>query len=247
MRRFLVLILLTAILSGCFSRQRYHHFQTPNPLPAGHYLILGFLGGRERWDSRREGVRRLALELRERKEPHLHIETVENSRRDLALELIENAFDANKDGFLQTKEKASARLILYGQSFGGAAVVKFANQMNEMGIPVLLTVQVDSVGRNDEVIPENVRFAANLFQQNGRFIRGEPEIRAKDPSKTMIVGNFKFDYSTKRIDLSSVPWWKKIFRVAHTKMNLDPEVWQKVKALILGTIEQDRPVPIDRE
>ncbi len=195
--------------------------------------MLGFLGGRERWDSPREGVRKLAMELRSLNLPDVHVETVENIRRELALQLVQNALDKNQDGRLQVPEKESARLILYGQSFGGAAVVKFATQLKDLKIPVLLTIQIDSVGRRDDVIPKNVGFAYNLFQRNGCFIRGEPEIRAEDPAKTRILGNLKFDYRLKQIDLSSVPWWKKMFRVAHTKMNLDPEVWQKVKALIL--------------
>jgi hypothetical protein len=80
-------------------------------------------------------------------------------------------------------------LILYGQSFGGAAVVKLARELEVMGVPVLLTVQVDSVGRGDGIIPANVARAANLFQRNGLFIRGEPKIRAQDPSRTTIIGN----------------------------------------------------------
>ena len=191
--------------------------------------FLDFWGGRERWDSPREGVRKLALELRALKLPAVHIETVENVRRELALRLVHNALDKNRDGRLQVVEKKSARLILYGQSFGGAAVVKFATQLKDQNIPVLLTIQIDSVGRDDDVIPENVRFASNLFQRNGRFIRGEPEIRAENNAKTTILGNQEFNYRHKQIDLRSIPWWKKIFRVAHTKMNLDPEVWLKIK------------------
>ena len=121
------------------------------------------------------------------------------------MRLVYNALDKNRDGRLQVVEKKSARLILYGQSFGGAAVVKFATQLKDQNIPVLLTVQIDSVGRDDDVIPENVRFASNLFQRNGRFIYGEPEIRAENNAKTMILGNLEFDYNHKQIDLRSVP------------------------------------------
>ena len=47
-------------------------------------------------------------------------------------------------------------LVMYGQSFGGAAVVKLARQLQAMSLPVLLTIQIDSVGRDDSVIPQNV-------------------------------------------------------------------------------------------
>lgn len=236
MKGSLICILLCVIFAGCISRQRYHHFETKTPLAKGDSLILGFVGGRQSWNSSREGVRRLALELRAMKLPGLHVETVENVRRDLALQLVRNALDRDGDRTLSDVEKDSARLILYGQSFGGAAVVKFANQLHQLKIPVLLTVQIDSVGRHDDVVPENVRAAANLFQRNGIIIRGEPEIRAQKPAKTKIIGNFEFDYTNKQIDLSSIPWYKRIFRSSHTKMNQDPEVWKKVSDLVLESL-----------
>jgi hypothetical protein len=94
-------------------------------------------------------------------------------------------------------------------------------------------VQVDSVGRGDKVIPSNVRRAANLFQRDGLIIKGEREIRAEDPARTTIVGNFKFDYGGKEVDLSEVSWLKRLFQAAHTKMDHDPEVWALVERLIL--------------
>jgi hypothetical protein len=237
------LILLLSLVSllpmfGCvFVRgQRYHHFTTPTPLAENRTLILGFLGGREPWDNPHRNVRNLALKLRADYPDVVQVETVENKKRHLALELIRRAFDRNRDGRLDDEERAAVRLILYGQSFGGAAVVKLARQLNEIGVPVLLTVQVDSVGRDDAVIPPNVKRAANLFQRNGWPIRGEPEIRAADPSRTAIIGNFEFDYRDKQIDLSEVSRLKRAFRVAHTKMDFDPAVWAKVEELIVREV-----------
>ena len=235
----LCLLVTTFFGGGCifFRGQRYHHFTARTPRPANHYLILGFMGGREPWDNDKRGVRKLALKLRALNLPGVHVETVENRKRPLAIQLIHNAFDRNQDSTLDEAERASVRLILYGQSFGGAAVVKLAKQLKKMDVPVLLTVQVDSIGWGDAVIPSNVRRAANLFQPNGLIIRGEPKIRAQDPQKTAILGNFCFDYRNKKIDLSEVSWFKKVFRAAHTKMDHDPEVWAKVEELILSVIE----------
>jgi hypothetical protein len=217
--------------------QTYQSFITPTPLPAKSTLILGFLGGRDHWDDDRRAVRRLALKLRAMELPGVQVETVENTKRDLALALVRNALDCDQDGRLEPEERRAVRLILYGQSFGGAAVVKFARQLQRIDVPVLLTLQVDSVGRGDAVIPANVAQAANLYQRNGLFIRGEPRIRPEDPQRTQILGNFKFDYRQKKIDLSGVSWLKKAFRVAHTKMEHDPEVWEKVEQLILSALQ----------
>ena len=235
---FRTAVLCLALVAGgdAARAQRYRDFNTPTPLPEGHTLIVGFMGGRESWDNEKRGVRKLALRLRARKLSGVHVETVENKRRRLAVELIRNAFDRDRDGRLDERERDSARLIVYGQSFGGAAVVKLARQLNEMGVPVLLTVQVDSVGRGDKVIPPNVRRAANLFQRDGLLIKGEREIRPEDPAKTTIVGNFKFDYEGKAVDLSEVSWLKRLFQAAHTKMDHDPEVWALVERLVLDAI-----------
>lgn len=228
--------------SGCiFPRgQLYRHFTTPTPLAQGQILVLGFMGGREPWNNDERNVRKVALKLLSMNDPGICVETVENKKRSLAIELISNAFDRNRDGKLDQRERATIRLILYGQSFGGAAVVKLARQLKKMDVPVLLTVQVDSIGRGDRMIPPNVARAANLFQRNGWFVRGEPEIRAEAPARTTIIGNIKFDYSHKQIDVSNVPLMKKAFRVAHTRMEYDPDVWAKVEELILDSIKKLR-------
>lgn len=234
--RLIGALVLPAQLSCLFFHgQRYRDFSVATPLPARQHLVLGFLGGRESWDDPDQGVRQLALKLRGMK-IDAAVETVENKKRDLALRLIADCFDRDRDGRLDDREKGRVRLILYGQSFGAAAVVKLARQLQARQIPVLLTVQIDSVGRGDAVIPPNVASAANLFQNNGLLIKGESEIRAEDPERTRILGNFRFDYSKKKIDLSGVNWFKRLFRVAHTKMGQDPEVWQLVERLILEAL-----------
>jgi hypothetical protein len=211
-------------------------FATPLPLPEGDILVIGFLGGRDRWNDETKGVRQLALKLRARQLEGVHVETVENSRRRVALDLVRRALDRNADGALDDGERAAARLIVYGQSFGGAAVVKLARELAALGVPVLLTVQIDSVGRGDGVIPPNVRRAANLFQDNGWLIRGEAPIRAEDPARTEILGNFRYDYDEREISLRGVPWYKSLARAAHAKMDRDPEVWAHVEKLLLEAI-----------
>ena len=241
-RRFsFVLALLLAVAltleTGCAAHQRYRSFTTPTPLRPNEYLVLGLMAGREAWDNDQRPVRKMALKLRALNLPGVHVETVENNKRGLALRLIRNALDRNGDGTLDAQELASTRLILYGHSFGGAAVVKLARQLKEMGVPVLLTIQVDSVGIDDQIIPSNVARAANFYQQNGLLIRGQAEIRAEDPQKTTILGNFKYDYEHKDVDRSGMPPLQKIVAVAHTKIASDPEVWAKVEELVTPEIK----------
>jgi hypothetical protein len=242
--RVVLLSLLGALAAPAVrSTQQPGDLATPAPMAERDILVIGFLGGRDRWDDDTKGVRQLALKLRAMKLEGVHVETVENARRRVALDLVRRALDRNGDGALDDDERGAARVILYGQSFGGAAVVKLARELDALGVPVLLTVQIDSVGRGDGVIPPNVRRAANLYQDNGWLIRGEAPIRAEDPARTEILGNFRFDYDERQISLEGVPWYKSLARAAHTKMDRDPEVWAQVEKLLLDAITAAREKP----
>jgi hypothetical protein len=245
------LVLFIALQTGCASirGQQYHHFSTPTPIEENQTLILGFLGGRENWDDASRGVRQLAMKIDSMNLPAVHIETLENRKRDLALELILNSFDSNQDGYLDERECNTARLIMYGHSLGGAAVVKLSHNLKDMGIPVLLTVQIDSVGftYDDHVIPTNVRRAANLYQRDGWLLVGEDEIVPQDSDKTKIIANLKFDYKGKEVDMSGVPWERRLLAVPHSKMDADPEVWSTVEQFILSEIDDMKPEIIVEE
>jgi hypothetical protein len=241
-------LLLSALLlaGGCaiIRPQSYQSFVTQTPAPANSYLVIGFMGGVEAWDADKHTVRKLALKLRSLDLPHVHVETVENRQETLALRLIQNALDRNGDGELDEQERASARLILYGHSLGGGSVVKLASELKKIGVPVLLTIQVDSVGRKDRIIPSNVARAINFYQHNGPFVRGRAEIVAEDSQKTTILGNYRYDYKNKKVDDSELFWLARILEGAHAKLEFDPDVWAKVGQLIVHEIEESSiPTP----
>lgn len=233
-------VVLSSALALPLSAQRMKDFTTPTPLPPGSTLVIGFLGGIEKWDVETHRVRKLALDLRDRNLPGVYVETVENHHRGRAIELIKQALDQNRDGSVEDDERNSVRIILYGHSMGGAAVVKAARVLDKMGVPVALTVQIDSIGANDAVIPPNVARAANLYQREGKLIRGRAEIRAEDPQKTEILGNFLYTYRGKHVEMSNLPWYHKVVPTVHMKMERDPEVWARVESFILDAIQAER-------
>jgi hypothetical protein len=238
----LLVILTVAVVlylqTGCayLTEQQHFHLTTPTPLNDDQTLVIGFLGGSQRWDDDSRGVRQLAVKLDEMSLPKVEIETFQNRRRDLAMEFIHKALDRNEDDNLDSQERASARLILYGQSLGGSTVVKLSKDLEKLDIPVLLTVQVDSVGFSDHLIPSNVLKAANLFQSNDWIFRGENEILALDPEATIILANIEFDYSDKEVDMTAQPWQRRLFSTPHSMMDADPEVWAIVEELILDEL-----------
>ena len=74
------------------------------------------------------------------------------------------------------------------------------------GIPVLLTIQVDSISRirqNDRVIPANVAQAANFYQPNG-LLHGQSEIRAADPTRTPHHREFSIRLQSEPLQLRTV-------------------------------------------
>jgi hypothetical protein len=106
--------------------------------------------------------------------------------------------------------------------------------LQRQNIPVLLTVQVDSVakiGQNDSVIPANVAQAINLYQPNG-LIHGRKKISAADPARTEILGNYRFDYRKQPVPCPDCPRFIDFFERTHLESECDPRLWSQVENLI---------------
>jgi hypothetical protein len=197
-------------------------------------IVIGFLGGYVRHDDSVHTTVQVAKSLHDAYPNAIHVATFENRRMDDAHNLIVSLLGANSASALTEQQKRSAHIILYGHSWGACAVVSLARQLKTEGIPVLLTVQVDSVskaGRDDQTIPDNVRYAANFYQDKG-FIRGQPKIIAADNSRTTILGNYYYDYSSNPIACPEYPWYTRFFMRSHIEIECDQKVWQRVETLI---------------
>lgn len=163
-----------------------------------------------------------------------YIKVFENRRREQAHQLVLKLLDTRRDATLSDEEKRNARIVLYGMSWGGSEAVALARELQAEKIPVLLTIQVDSVEKireNDEVIPPNVAEAANFFESDG-LVHGRSKIRAEDPAHTKILGNFRFSYTSMPASCENYPWWDRWFVKPHTEIECDSVVWNKVEALI---------------
>jgi hypothetical protein len=248
--RFLPALALALSVAACAVSSLPNHRDWPDTRPVSlsdwhsPVIVVGVLGGIVKHDDPIRSEVILAEHLRAEFPKSAYVETFENRHREKALHTILTHLDSSgKDTALSEKERREARIILYGHSLGGSAVVQLARELETRGIPVLLTVQVDSVkrpGQPDAVIPANVMRAANFYQPNG-MIHGRAEIRAENPSKTTILGNFKFDYKARPIKCPDYPWFERTFAKTHTEIACDPHVWSQVEALIRQQISSLNP------
>lgn len=205
---------------------------TPLPVPDGSCVTIGFLGGLDRWNDASKAARRLALELRD-PAARRHAESFENRRLDVAHAFVLRALDVDRDGALTAAERERARWVVYGQSLGGGSAVGLAWRLESLGVPVELLLLLDSVSWHDEPIPGNVRLVAALYQDEGWIIRGETDPRLAEPARTQSILE-EFDYDRppgSAISLRGLPWWKLALRVAHSRMDRDPRVWERARAL----------------
>jgi len=201
-------------------------------------IVIGFSGGFVRHDNPYHGPVVLARRIQKEVPAGTYVQVFENRHRKAAYKTILRLLDRNHDGTLTDAEKAQARIILFGHSWGASAAVLLARQLEHESIPVLLTVQVDSVAKfwqHDGVIPDNVAAAANFYQPHG-FIHGRSEIRAGDASKTQILGNYRFDYSRAPIKCEGTTWFGRTFMSSHIESNCDPQLWDQVETLVMGRV-----------
>jgi hypothetical protein len=232
------LSLLLCILHAAIHPGWAHSLSVASDSQTAPVIVIGFVGGFVNHGDMVHSVVQVAAHLRRDFPAGVHVETFENRRREDAHAEIIRLLDLDHDGRLSEEEKKKARIILYGHSWGASETVTLARQLDRENIPVLLTIQVDSVekpGEDDRVIPANVAEAVNFYQPNG-FLRGEPTIRAADPARTHIIGNYRFEYSANPIRCDQYPWWTRLVMKSHIEIECDPKVWTQVEAMIRARI-----------
>jgi len=197
-------------------------------------IIIGFVGGFVKRDDPKHPEVQFAAYLRDRYASGIHVEVFSNHAGREALRQVERLLDTDRDGALSATEKRQARIIIYGHSWGASETVSFARDLGQRGIPVLLTIQVDSIakpGQKDSTIPANVASAVNFYQSGG-FLHGRSEILAADPAHTKIIGNVQMSYRNHPINCDNYPWFARTFNKPHHEIENDPRVWDRLASLI---------------
>ncbi len=213
-------------LADLCQAQRLRDLESVSKIKKGDAIVIGFLGGFEKWNDDNRSVRKVVLNLRTL--PGVHAESMSNHNLSTAVKFIAHAAAEHP------------RVVIFGQSLGGNATVELARILRQKHIPVLLTAQVDSVGMRDGVIPDNVRAAVNYYQHNPLTIWGRSEIRAADPFFTRIIGNYERQYAMfdSSYEGTGTSWARRHLGGGHARMEADTALWTEVERFIRQALTQ---------
>jgi hypothetical protein len=223
----LVVLLLALLATPLFCA-------APAALPREKLILIGFMGGNVSAGNMLHREAQVAQELQKRYPVALHAAVFANHDGQSALRSVLSLLDSDGTGRLTAKEKSAARIVIYGHSWGASETVALARRLNQLDIPVLLTIQIDSVEKaneDDGSIPPNVREAVNFYQTQG-LLHGRKSIAAMDPSQTTILGNYESSYREHPVSCAGYPWIARTFMRPHIEIENDPSVWTKIEALI---------------
>ena len=204
--------------------------------PPAPLIVIGFMGGHVRAGNPVHREALLVRNLEDRFPNAVRAMTFANRDEAAALHSVLDLLDIDKDGRLSNNEKNAARIVLFGHSWGASEAVNLAQDLDRRGIPVLLTIQVDSVrkhGEDDGSIPANVREAINFYQTEG-MLHGRSSIQAIDPTRTTILGSYESSYKTKPVSCAGFSWFARAFMKEHIEIENDIVVWDKINALIVA-------------
>ena len=165
-----------------------------DPRTRSKVIVIGFVGGLRNPEDPTQGVVQIRNRLRQLDCADLLVTTYSHFHWARAFDVIFQAIDLNHDGNLSDEELRKApKVVVFGHSLGGWAVIKLARKLERSLIPVELTVQLDTVGIGDAAVPANVRFAMNYYQRTQWPIRGEKKISPKSKSSTRIIANTRLE------------------------------------------------------
>lgn len=226
-----------AVMTPCIAHSQEAILLNGRPTIASsipNVIVIGFVGGFvSRKDTKHPEVQ-FAAYLRDRY-PSIHADVFENHSGQKALDTLVRHLDTNHDGVLSSLEKEQATVIIYGHSWGATETVEFAKELGQMGIPVALTIQVDTIRKPGHktaaTISPNVANAINFYQTKGP-LHGEPEIIAADPARTKILGNIHMTYENRPINCDNYSWYSRTINKPHHLIENDFRVWDELASLI---------------
>ena len=208
------------------------------------FIVVGFLGGFVPHNEPHHPEVQLIQDLRQEYPKNVYFGLFENRKVGEAYKTILNQLDAKEDSSLEAGTRGDgtlledktrqAHIVLFGHSWGASAVVALSRKLERAGIPVTLTIQIDSVAKpfqNDWLIPPNVFQAVNFYQTHG-LVHGRRKIVPADPVRTTILGNFLWEYQGEPAACPGFSWRRRLLSKGHIEIECDRKVWSQVETLL---------------
>lgn len=211
----------------------------PEKVAPPRVIVVGFVGGFARNDDERHPEVQIIERLSMEEISGVRVGIFENRRRGKARKTILRWLGLNQKSARYDSERRNTTIILFGHSWGGAAVIKLARELGRKGIPVNLTIQVDSINKgsgDDCLVPANVREAMNFYQTRS-FLHGCSAIRPEDPSSTRILADGHFEYTELPLACRDYPWIARKFFSPHIAIECDPQLWSGIETEIRSRID----------
>ena len=206
------------------------------PVSARGLIVIGFLGGFAKDGDTKHPEVWFGAYIRELYPSAAKVSVISNHQWRRAMSDVLQLLDTDQNGILTATEKRQAKIIIYGHSWGASETATFAKELERLGIPVLLTIQIDIVpkpGQQPILIPPNVEAAINFFQSEGEgLMHGRSEVVAEDPGRTEIIGNVHMTYDNQHVDCRNYPWLARTFNKPHHQIENDARVWKQVAFII---------------
>ena len=206
------------------------------PVSAQGLIVIGCLGGFAKTGDTRHPEVWFGAYLRELYSSAAEVSVISNHQRRRAMSDVLRLLDTDQNGILTAAKKRQAKIIIYGHSWGASEAATFAKELERLGIPVLLTIQIDIVpkpGQRPILIPANVEAAINFFQSEGQgLLHGRSEVVADDPGRTEILGNVHMTYENQHVDCRNYPWFARTFNKPHHEVENDARVWKQIASII---------------
>jgi hypothetical protein len=231
---------LAALRLVCRQPQFVHGQSSP-----ADTIVIGFVGGFTKADDLKRPEVLFAAYLRQHYSSAVHARVFSNHDDKEALNYIAGLLDTDHDGGLSEDEKRSARIIIYGHSWGASETAALARELGRHAIPVLLTVQLDIIpkpGQKPVLISPNVESAVNFYQPRGP-LHGKSKIVASDPARTRILGNYRMTYGPESVNCDNYSWFVRTFNKPHHQIENDAHVWDQVASLIDSEVSGDGHLP----
>jgi hypothetical protein len=234
----LIVFLTFIFLCGSLASAQHQNSLSTAASSRPRAIVIGFMGGKVAPDDVIRNELIISDRLRASYPEDVYFEVFENRRLEAARQKILQLLGVTPGRLSSGGRKSDAQIILYGHSWGASTVVTLAGELHEDGVPVTLTVQVDSIekkGQHDGVIPANVARAVNFYQPDG-VLHGRAEIRAADPVVTQILGNFRFSYKDIPTECRAYPWYERVLIKTHIAIECDPVLWNRIEGLIRDSL-----------